>query len=139
MAEPKGNMSKYLEAQILSHVLRGAAYTAPSTIYVGIVSENATEEELEAGTLTHEVTGYIGNRKSTTWASLSVVDGKTQTVNSQELNFVSVPQTNLEYLIIVDAAAGGNVLWWTKMPSKKFVNAGDTVTINIATLIVNID
>ena len=139
MSELKGNMSKYLEGKIIDHVLRGTNYTAPSTIYVGLITDSATGAELEAGTLTNEVTTYTGNRKAVTWSTKTVVDGATRVVNTNEITFSDMPACTLEYLVLVDLATGGNILWWTKMPTKKIVNTGDIVTIQIATLIVNID
>jgi len=41
------NMSTWLEERILNHVFRNTAYTPAATVFVGLVSDLATDVDLE--------------------------------------------------------------------------------------------
>lgn len=69
------NFSSYLEEELMDHVFNGASYSSP-TIYLGIVSSSAVAADLEAGTLTNEITGYTGDRKAVSFGAVSQVGGR---------------------------------------------------------------
>jgi hypothetical protein len=132
-------MSSYLEEELLDHVLKNNAYSSPSSVYVGIAVDNATEAELEGGTLTNEITGYTGDRKTVSFGAISQVSGKATTDNDGDLNFQSMPAVTVKYVIICDAATGGNILYWAEASSIKTTNAGDTYQIPAGEITVDHD
>jgi hypothetical protein len=131
------NISTYLEGKWLN-MLKGTAYTAP-TIYCGIVSDSAADADLEAGTLTNEITGYTGNRPAITLSVPSPAAGKSTVNNTGDIDFVSMPAPagrQVKYAIVCDAATGGNILYWCPLSAPKSWNLGDTFRIPITTGLV---
>ena len=134
------NISDYLEEKWLN-MLKGTAYTAP-TVYCGIVSDVAVDADLEAGTLTDEITGYTGNRPAITLGTVSQVGGKATVKNSVAIDFVNMPAPagrQIKYAIICDAATAGNILYWCPLSVQKVWNTGDTFRIPIDGLVVDLD
>ena len=132
-----GNLSTYLQEALLNHVLRNTAYSSPTTVYCGIVSDVATDENMEAGTLTDEITGYTGNRKAITFSAPSEVDTKATSKNSAVLEFELMPAPagrEAKYAIVCDAATAGHILYWCPLvsggvPTTKVWNTGDTFRV----------
>ncbi|MBA7564084.1 hypothetical protein ES708_05746 [subsurface metagenome] len=115
------NISDYLEEKWLN-MLKGTAYTAPATVYCGIVSDTGSDAELEAGTLTNEITGYTGNRKAITLGTVSQVGGKATVKNSAIIDFEDMPAPagrEVKYAIVCDAATAGNILYWCPLAVQK--------------------
>jgi hypothetical protein len=139
------NLSKYLEGKWLD-MLKGTAFTAP-TAYVGLVSDSATQAELEGDTpLTNEITGYTGNRKAITFGAIT----KSGTDPSQMsgppsvvIEFAAMPAPagrQLKYMILCDAATVGNVLGWSAVTNgPKTWNTGDTFRIALDQFVVKLN
>ncbi len=140
------NMSTYLEEALLNHVFRNTAYTRPTIVYCGIATSTATDEHLEAGTLTNEVTAYDGDRKAITFGAPTQASTKGTIKNSAALEFDEMPASTVKYLIITDSAtkSAGNILYWCPIvdglgaPITKAVNAGDTLRVRVDELIVTL-
>lgn len=133
------NISTYLEEKWLN-MLKGTAYTAP-TVYCGIVSDTGTDAELEAGTLTNEITGYTGNRPAITLGAVSQVAGKATIKNSADIDFLVMPAPagrQVKYAIVIDAATAGNILYWCPLATMKTWNAGDTFRIPVDGLVMDL-
>lgn len=140
------NISTYLENAILNHVFRDIGYTRPGTVYCGIVSSSGTDQQLEAGTLTNEITAYTGNRKEIVFGDApSQVDGKATISNTNEVEFENMPSVTVKYAIICDDTTSGNILYWLPMvndlgePITKTTNSGDTFRIPIGDLTIDLD
>ena len=133
------NISDYLEEALLNHVMRNTAYTSPVTVYVGIVSDVAVDADLEAGTLTNEITGYTGDRKAVTFGAPSQVTGKATITNSADIDFESMPAVTVAYAIVCDAATLGNILYWCPLSANKTTNSGDTFRIPASNLTLDLD
>lgn len=137
------NISNYLEEKILNHVMRNEVYASPSTVYVGIVKETATNEDLETGILTGEITEYDGNRKEVTFSAPSQVMGKATITNENILDFENMPaldsNNKVKYAIVCDAATNGNILYWCPANAEKVTNAGDTYRIPVGDLTLDLD
>lgn len=134
------NISNYLEEAILNHVMRNDALTSPSTVYVGIVNDDASDNDLEAGTLTNEITDYDGNRKPVTFSAPTQEGGKATIKNTASLDFVNMPAVTVKYAIVCDADSGGNVLYWCPLSGgSKSVNGGDIFRIPEDGLVLDLD
>ena len=123
------NFSTYLEKELLDHVFRNLAYSAPVTVYVGLASSTATDVELEAGTLTNEITGYTGNRPLVTFsAPADDGEGREKIANTALIDFTNMPACTVKYAFVSDSAtkSAGNLLVWCPLTVQKTVNAGDT-------------
>ncbi len=129
------NISTFLEGKWLN-MLKGTAYTAP-TAYLGIVSSVAVDTDMEAGTLTNEITGYTGNRPTVSFGTITPSGGKSTMPNSAAaIDFVSMPAPagrSVHYAIVCDAATAGNILYWCPLAVDKTWNTGDTFRIPAST------
>jgi len=137
------NISNYLEEALLNHVMRNNAYTSPTNVYCGLVSNDASEADLEAGTLTNEITGYTGDRKEITFSAPSQTvtghEGKAAIQNTNLLEFLNMPAGTVKYAIICDADSAGNILYWCPLDTEKNTNAGDTFRIPVEDLTIDLD
>ena len=134
-----GNISTYLEEELLDHVLLNAAYSSPAAVYAGVVDASANDTDMEAGTLTNELTTYSGDRKAITFDAITQSGGASITANSAALTFESMPSCTVGYVIVCDAATSGNVLFWCPLVANKTYSAGDTCTIAIGDLDISLD
>lgn len=141
------NISTFLEEKILNHVFRNTEYVRPATVYAGLVSDSAVDADLEAGTLTDEITGYTGDRKAITFAAPIDVAGASTIKNDDgggggELEFLAMPAPagrEVAYVIVCDAATAGNVLYWCPLTVNKVWNEGDTFQVPIDGLVLDLD
>ena len=134
------NISNYLEEKILNHVMRNDVLTSPSTVYVGIISDDASDADLEAGTLTNEITGYDGNRKPVVFTVPEQVGGKATIKNNSDIDFENMPASTVKYAIVCDAPTNGNILYWCPLAGgTKNTNAGDIFRIPEDGLILDLD
>ena len=121
-------MSNYLENEIFDHVLRNAAYTSPTTVYLAL----HTGDPGEAG----------GNE-------LAVADGYARVAiafgaptdgsgsNSGLLSFTAAGGDwgSITHLGIHDASVAGNLLLYSAMTAAKTVDDGDTLEFAIAAVV----
>jgi hypothetical protein len=126
------SISDYYENKIIDHMLRGQAFTPPSTIYLALY----TEAPSDAGGGT-EVSGGGYARQSFTLTAAS--GGATS--NSADITF---PQATSDWGTMVavgifDAQTGGNLLMWANLTQPKTVNAGDIFVIKAGDLNISFD
>ncbi len=149
------NIANWLELRILDLVMDDAdehgSEWLPETVYAGIMNDDATEQQLEEGTLTNEITAYTGNRKAITWGDIALegsgADAKATVSNAAAIEFEDMPAPGgkeVQYVIICDAPTSGNILWWLPIvdgetPTTKTWNEGDTFRIPIGDLTISID
>lgn len=126
-------MTDYLENKIIDWMLRGQAFTPPTTVYVGLLT--AAPSDATAGT---EVSGGSYARvavtsNATNWnstdgdndAASSGTDGTTE--NDTVITFPA-PTANwgvVTHFALYDAASAGNMLIWSALGTNKTVNNGD--------------
>lgn len=127
--------SDYLENALLDHVLNNTALTSPTTVYVALFTDTATGGELEAGTLTNEVSGGSYARQS---AAFDAPAGGA-TANSAGISFTDMPAGTVSYVAVMDAATAGNVLFHGALTTSRTLNAGDTFTISAGDLDITLD
>jgi len=125
-------ISDYYENKIIDHMLRGQAFTPPSTIYLALYTVAPTD----AGGGT-EVSGGGYARQSFT---LTAASGGASS-NSADIIF---PQATADWGTIVavgifDASTGGNLLMWAYLTQSKTVNSRDTFKINAGDLDISFD
>jgi hypothetical protein len=123
------NLSDYLEEALIEHVLVNSSYTSPTDVYLGIMSDSAGTAELEAGTLTNEIDGYTGNRKTLSFGTATQVEGKATCLTNETYDFEDMPAVTVSYAIITDSATkgAGNILVWMPLSTPRTVGAGDTL------------
>jgi len=137
--------SNYLENELLDHVLRNEAYTAPSTVYCALFtaddSGGATAENLEAGTLTNEVSdsGTAYARQAITFGSVAS-GGSISNTATITFPTATADYGQVEYVAITDnaTAGAGNVLYYGALTAAKTISNGDQFVINTGSLTVTL-
>ena len=111
----------YLENKVLLHVFGGSAYTAPSTLYVGLFT--AAPSDTGGGT---ECSGGSYARKSMPDMTVSGTS-PTQATNGAAVEFVTSTGAwgTVTHCGVFDAASSGNLLGWAALTASKTVSSGD--------------
>lgn len=111
----------YLENKVLLHVFGGTAYTAPSTLYVGLFT--AAPSDTGGGT---ECSGGSYARKSMADMTVSGTS-PTQATNGAAVEFVTATGAwgTVTHCGVFDAASSGNLLGWAALTASKTVSSGD--------------
>jgi hypothetical protein len=108
----------YLDTVLLNHVLRGVAYSSPSTIYVALFTTAPTP------TLPGiEVSGGAYARQPATFTD--PVAGTT--ANSADVVFptATAPWGTVEAYALMDAASGGNMLYFASFAAPRLIDVND--------------
>ena len=132
-----GSKSNYLEDEILDHVLGGADYTRPATVYIALYT--AAPTDAGGGT---EVTGGSYDRvdvtnNATNWPAAS---GGAKS-NGTEITF---PTATANWGTVVafgihDANTAGNLLFWADLTTSKTINTGDTAKFAVGDIDITED
>lgn len=115
---------------LLNAVLRGAAYTSPSAIYVALFTSAPTATT--AGT---EVAGGAYTRIPVTFRSAAA--GTTTNVGAVTFPAATAPWGNVMAAVLYDAVSGGNQLYFGNLGNPKTVGIGDQLTFAAAALSVS--
>lgn len=135
--------SNYLEQKLLDHTLRNTAFTSPSAVYVGLflnTSGNAVTN-LEAGTLTDEVSGNGYARVQATFGAAHATNGSITT--SGNVTFAAANGGDfgtITHIAILDdnTLGSGNVLFYGALTTSKTIQDGDTFQITTGNLTVTL-
>ena len=132
--------SNYLENKVLDHVLTATSYSAPGTRYIGLfkspTSLAATDADLEAGTLTNEVSGNGYARKAATFAAAS--SGSSSTNADVTFDAATGSWGEITHVAVMDALTTGNVLFWGRVTTAKTIENGDTFKITSGNLTITL-
>lgn len=126
-----GNLSNYLENKLLDHFLATTSYTAPSNVYVALM----TVAEDDTGTAGTEVSGGSYARQTATFDAAA--SGATQ--NSANIDFTDMPACTVVGIAIYDASTAGNLLVHGTLTANKSLDAGDTLRIATGDLDISIN
>lgn len=135
------SFSDYLEDKVLEHVFGGNAYTAPSTLYVGVFTSAASDTG--PGT---EVSGNGYARQSVAFT----VSGTSPTTAASNAA-VEFPEATgswgtVTYAGVFDASTSGNMLAWAQLTDPadfvtalpKAITTGDILRISAGNLKVTL-
>ena len=132
-------MSDFLEAALIGHLFRGAAYAAPATLHVGLLTAAPTD-----GTPGTEVagSGYARAAVANSAAQWSAIVGNNGTTSNASVVSMPTPSANwglVTHFAIYDAASAGNMLWYAPLTVAKTVNTGDAISFPVGSITVQID
>ena len=134
--------SDYLEAKLLDHSLGTTSFTAPSTMYVGLfkstVDAATTLANLEAGTLTDEVSGGSYARQTITFNSASSPGGTA--TNNGAVTFPTATATwgDVTHLALIFNDGSDRVAYAGALDSTKTVETGDSFVIQDQNLTITL-
>ena len=125
------SFTNHLETEILDHVFGGAAYTAPSNVYLGLYT--ATPNDAGGGT---ELSGSGYARQ----AMAMSVSGNTAT-NSAAEEFATATGTwgTITHVGVFDAASSGNLMAYGALSASKAIATGDVFRIPAGDLDITLD
>jgi hypothetical protein len=120
-----GSLSDFSEDEILDHLLGGATYTPPATLYLAVFT--AAPTDAGGGT---EVTGGSYARLAITnnLTNFPASSGGAKS-NGAVLDMVTASAgwgTVVAYALF-DASSAGNMLGWADLTSSVIINNGDTL------------
>lgn len=142
--------SDYLENKLIDHIFRGRAFTAPTQLWVGLLTAAPTDAgggtEVTGGSYARATPGvnsdtaWAATQGGTPAAASSGTGGVTS--NPAALTFPA-PTANwgvVTHMGIYDAVSGGNLLYWVALTAAKTINNGDAApSFAIAALTVTED
>lgn len=133
-AAQAGAMSDYLENKVVDTLVRGQAYTMPTTVYFGLAttagSDAACGTEVTGGSyaraaVASSLVNWAGTQSAGSTTASSGTSGITS--NNAAVTFPA-PTASwgsvVEYCVF-DAASAGNLLWRTALTTPKTINNGD--------------
>lgn len=132
------NASNFLENKVLDHVLRVAAYTQPSGLWLALFNNTSgnAATNLEAGTLTDETStsGTAYGRKTVAFAAAS--SGTSATNATVTFDAATANWGTITHVAVMDAATSGNVLFWGAVTTPKTIETGDTFQVTSGNLTI---
>ncbi len=126
--------SDYLENQLTDFVLRGQAFTPPTTVYVALLTAAPNDAgggtEVAGGSYARvavscNMTEWAGTQGAGTTVASSGTGGTTS--NNNAINFPA-PTANwgsVTHFALYDAVSGGNLLYHAALGTAKTINNGD--------------
>lgn len=129
--------STYLANEILDHVLRNAAFTAPTSLWVGLfTADTDLNDNNIAGA--SEVSGGSYTRQEAGGASgidfVAAAGGATDNDAVIQFPTATADWGLVTHFALMDAATAGNVLVWGSLTVSKNVYSGDTIKFNVGDL-----
>ena len=123
--------SNYLENALINAVLRNTSYTSPTTVYVGLFTNDPTDAD--TGT---EVTGGSYARTAVTFGAPS----NGVSTNSADVTFPTATASwgEVTHVGIYDASTAGNLLFHTGLDTAKTIDSGDIFKITSGNLSVTL-
>jgi hypothetical protein len=125
------SFSNYLENKVLLHVFGATAYTAPSTLYVGLF----TSDPGEGGTGT-EVSGGSYARQT---IAFTVTANQASNTAAVEFPTATASWGTVTYAAIYDAVSGGNLMAYGALTASKTIASGDVLRIPAGDFDINLD
>lgn len=130
--------SNYLENAVLNHVLTSTGYTAPTTRFLALFTNTSgnAATNLEAGTLTDEISGGSYARQAVTFAAAS--SGTSATNATVTFPAATGNWGTITHVAVMDASTAGNVLFWGAVTTAKTIETGDTFQVSSGNLTVSL-
>ncbi len=140
-------LSDYLENKIVDHILRATAFTAPTSVFVGLLT--AAPSDIGGGTevaggayarvqVTSATTAWNGTHGNTTGAS-SGTDGTIENAATITFPTPTAGWGTVTHWGVYDAATAGNLLFYAPLTVSKTINTGDAVSFAAGALSLQID
>ena len=133
------SFTDFLENEILDHVLGGADYTRPASVYVGL---STTTPNDDATNITEPPGGNAYARvtltnNATSWPAAT--GGLKE--NGVNVTFPTATGSwgTVTHFFIADAPSGGNVLMIGALTTSKTIDNGDTAQFSVGDIDVTLD
>lgn len=137
-----GALTDYLESALLNHIFRGSAYSAPATLYIGLV-QGFSSGNLESGILDEpSVGGYQRqsySASSSSWIAPYDSGSAKFTYNTSAIEFpvATADIGNISGVFISDDSTSGNILFYGQLSSSRNIREGDQFIFSSGSLKVS--
>jgi len=118
-------MCNYLVKKLLDHALGVAAYTMPTTIYVGLFTADPTK----TGAAATEVTGNAYARKAMAFNAATLGAGNTANTADVVWPQATGAWGTISHVVLFDALSGGNPLFYGPLNAPQVVANTNTFQI----------
>lgn len=129
-------LSDYLENRLIDHIFRAQPYSAPATLYFGLLTTadndaNSSLVEVSGGSYARAaVTPSLANFSGTQSAGSTAASSGTSGQISNNVT-IAFPEPTADWGLIAafavfDASSGGNLLFYGSLATPKNVNNGDS-------------
>lgn len=125
-------ISNYLENALINVTLRGVAFTAPTTIYLGLFTTDPTD----AGTGT-EVSGGSYARRAITFNAPS--NGVAASAADVLFPIATANWGTITHIGLYDASTSGNLLYHGQLTASKTIQTDDQFKIVAGDITVTLD
>lgn len=126
-------ISTYLEDALLNAVLRGVAYTSPTTVYMALFTTIPTDANI--GTEPPGSAGYA--RQAVTFDVPA--GGSVQNLSTVTFGPATVSWGQVRWVGIYDAATAGNLLFWGSLASPKDIGVGQSLVFAAGEVNITLD
>jgi hypothetical protein len=127
------SFTNFLETEILDHVFAGAAYTAPTTLYLALFT--AAPGETGGGT---EVT-TSGTAYARETVAFTTTGNTTSNNASVEYSTATATFGTVTHVGVFDASTGGNLMAYATLSSPKTIDTGDVFRVPTGDLDITLD
>lgn len=130
--------SNYLENKLLDHTLGNTSYTQPSTLYLGLFTNDSgnAASNLEGGTLTDEISGGSYTRETISFGTAS--GGSASTDATVTFTTATANWGTITHVAVMDASTSGNVLFYGAVTTSKTIESGDTFQVSSGNLTISL-
>jgi hypothetical protein len=128
-------------------MLRGTAYTWPTTLYMALLTDSNTASQRRAATVTEVSTAAwtnyarVATPANTTTFGAAAGDPRTSTNSGAAIAFGTAATTGnvtCTALAIYDASTAGNLLYWCDLTPSQIVANGNVVSVATSALSISV-
>ena len=135
------SFSDYSENKVLNYLLRGNAFAVPKLYLALFTSSNGLEANtpLTQTEVATSGTGYARVAIPSYTAFSDAASGSSSNTVTVEFPVAQADWGTITHGALMDAATGGNVIWWSALSAPRVVYSGDTIRFAPATTVVTLD
>lgn len=135
-----GSKSDYLENEILDHILGGADYSRPATLYLALLTAAPTDASTGSTITEATYTGYARVAITNNATNFPAASGGAKS-NGTEIAFAecTAGTSTVTHWALLDAATLGNILYWGALTTSKDISTGDTPKVAVGDLDITED
>jgi hypothetical protein len=127
--------SDFLENKVLDHVLGNTQYSQPDNYLALFTADTGLESNSPSAEVSTSGTQYA--RQSVSFGAAS--SGSASTDATVTFLAASANWGTITHVAVMDAASGGNVLFWGAVTTTKTIESGDTFQVSSGNLTVSLD
>jgi hypothetical protein len=132
------SFTDYLENEVLDHILGGADYARPATVYIAL---STTQPSDNGSGFTEPGVGAYARvavtNDATEWPAAS--SGSKANANAVQFPTATADWGLITHYGLFDVASGGNLLMWGDLSPSQTVYSSDIPIIGAGDIVVNLD